>query len=132
MVSANGRFVYTSNRDTGRGTGRIRSSIAVFRVHESMEGSLTLVQHASCGGSHPRHFVFLDEGRTLLIANTFSDTVACFHVDPATGLIDEASLSLTVSPFLREPTFLLPLARPAAASTGTADRDERKKKYWFK
>lgn len=75
-VSQDGRFVYVSNRG--------HDSIAVLR-RDPESGTLTLIQHAPCGGKHPRHFKIAPGGKWLLCANMQSDSISVLPLDPATG-----------------------------------------------
>jgi 6-phosphogluconolactonase len=75
-LSANGRFLYGSNRG--------HDSIAVFAV-DTASGRLRAVGHTPTGGSWPRHFTIDPTGRYLLAANQKSDSVVVFRIDPRTG-----------------------------------------------
>jgi 6-phosphogluconolactonase len=109
-ISANGLFIYVSNRDNSSDPMHLqRSSIAVFRIEDAAAGELRLLQIVSSGGRHPRHFVLLEDDSELLIANKDSANVVSYRVDPLTGLIDEASAVTSSSPHLQEPTYLLVL-----------------------
>src|SRR5439155_17476460 len=63
-VSADGRFVYCSNRG--------HDSIAIFRI-EPRNGALTSVGHESTRGMTPRNFAIDPTGSFLLVANQKSD-----------------------------------------------------------
>lgn len=75
-VSADGRFLYASNRG--------HNSIAVFAI-EAAQGTLTPVQDVDTQGQTPRNFTLDPSGRLLLVANQNSNSVVSFRVDPATG-----------------------------------------------
>lgn len=75
-VSADGRFVYGSNRG--------HDSIVVFSIHPET-GALSAVQHVSTGGSWPRNFALDSSGRFLLVANQRTDDIVIFAVDASTG-----------------------------------------------
>jgi 6-phosphogluconolactonase len=75
-IHPNGRFVYASNRGA--------DLLTVF-ARDPQSGRLTLVQHLSSGGAHPRNFTLSPDGAWLLCANRDSDNVVVFHVDPQTG-----------------------------------------------
>lgn len=77
-LSPSGRFLYSSNRG--------HNSIAVFMV-DQVDGSLTLIQNASCEGDAPRNFAVLPGGGQLLVANQKTGNIVLFAVDPETGLI---------------------------------------------
>lgn len=85
-VSADDRFLYASNRG--------HDSIAVFHIGE--EGALTLVQHESSRGRHPRHFTFSPDQRFLLVANRDDNNIVVFARDPASGKLTFTGTELTV------------------------------------
>jgi 6-phosphogluconolactonase len=75
-VSADGRFVYASNRG--------HDSFAVFK-RDAESGALTFLQHAPCGGKTPRHFKIAPGGKWLLCAHMDSNTISVLPLDPETG-----------------------------------------------
>lgn len=75
-VSADDRFVYTSNR--------IDDTIAVFSVLADGAG-LEQVDVVPAGGSWPRDIVLSPDGRLLFSANHKSDSITVFRVDAETG-----------------------------------------------
>jgi 6-phosphogluconolactonase len=77
LVSADGRFVYVSNRGD--------NTVAVFAVTGGGAG-LRLAGAPSCGGNWPRHLAFDPTGTRLYVANERSGDVTWFGLDPATGL----------------------------------------------
>lgn len=78
LISADGRFVYGSNRGD--------DSIAVFGV--SADGlQVELVQTIGSGGAWPRHLAFSNDGTKLYAANERSDAVAVFAVDQSSGVL---------------------------------------------
>lgn len=85
-VSADGRFVYGSNRG--------HDSIAVF-ARGAQNGKLTLVQHASCGGKTPRHFKISPDGKWLLCGHQGSNTISVLPRDPETGKLGEAKQTVS-------------------------------------
>lgn len=87
-VSADGRFVYASNRG--------HDSIAVFR-RDAGSGRLERVQVAPCHGKAPRHFKISPCGNWLLCGHQDSNTIAVLKRDPQSGLLDE-SVRLTACP----------------------------------
>ena len=87
LASADGRFVYASNRG--------HDSIAVFAADRS-SGALTPVEHVPTGGRRPRNFALDPSGRFLLAANQDSGTVASFAVDAATGQLTPTGARLDV------------------------------------
>ena len=85
LVSADGRFVYLSNRG--------HDSVAVFAV-ERDGASLRLVETAPTGGTFPRHITLDPSGRLLFAANQHSNTVTSFRVDRATGTLSRSGTPL--------------------------------------
>ncbi|AGZ44865.1 lactonase family protein [Actinoplanes friuliensis] len=77
VVSADGRFVYLSNRGT--------NTVGVFATSD--EGAtLTRVAAPSCGGDWPRHLALDPAGERLYVANQRSGTVTWLPIDTTTGV----------------------------------------------
>jgi 6-phosphogluconolactonase len=76
-ISANGKFVYASNRG--------HNSIAVFAVKD--DGKLELIGTSVTEGDWPRNFSLSPDGNFLLVANQNSNNITVFKVDPTTGLL---------------------------------------------
>ncbi|UWU23824.1 lactonase family protein (plasmid) [Rhizobium sp. CB3060] len=85
-VSADGRFVYASNRGS--------DTIAGFAIGE--DGRMTSVGSWATAGKTPRFFTLLCEGDVLLAANEDTDTVVAFGVDKRSGALSPPSSVLTV------------------------------------
>lgn len=79
-VSADGRFLYGSNRG--------HDSLAIFAI-DAASGRLSLVGHQPTQGKHPRHFAIDPTGTFLLVANRDSDNVVVFRIAKATGLLTQ-------------------------------------------
>lgn len=75
VVSANGRFVYATNRS--------QNNIAVWRILES--GLLDLAGHYDCGGEGPRGIDLSPDGNCLFCANNDSGTVTVLALNRNTG-----------------------------------------------
>jgi len=75
-VSADGRFVYGSNRGY--------DSVAVFSVDQGT-GRLAPVEWTLSHGKTPRFFALDPTGAHMYVANEDSDTIVRFHVDRSTG-----------------------------------------------
>lgn len=75
QVSADGRFVYASNRG--------HDSIATFDITD--DGDLAFVATTPCGGSWPRHLTIDPTGRWIYVANQREHVVAWLPRDPNTG-----------------------------------------------
>ncbi|WP_431044660.1 lactonase family protein [Streptomyces sp. P1-3] len=76
VVSADGRFVYVSNRGD--------DSVARFVVTDGGAG-LRLLDTVPCGGAYPRHIVLSPSGALLFAGNQNAGTVTVFRVDRRTG-----------------------------------------------
>lgn len=76
VISADGRFIYASNR--------ARNLIQVY-ARDRRNGRLTHVQDVPSGGDTPRSFAIAPGGRWLLVGNQASLTVQIFAVDPVSG-----------------------------------------------
>ncbi|NGZ75605.1 lactonase family protein [Saccharibacillus alkalitolerans] len=87
-VSADGRFVYGANRG--------HDSIVVYAFDESGE-KLTLVQHISTEGGHPRHFALTPSGDHLLAANRDANNIVVFAVDKESGRLTSTGNTVSVS-----------------------------------
>lgn len=75
-ISADGRFVYGSNRG--------HNSIAVFK-RETNSGKLELIETVPVGGNWPRNFTLDPSGRYLLAANQKSNDITVFKIDQTSG-----------------------------------------------
>lgn len=97
-ISEDGRFVYGSNRG--------HDSIVVYAVEES-SGRLTVIQHISVEGKHPRHFALTPGGHWLLAANRDTNNITTFRVDRDSGKLTYTGHSLEVSkPVCVKPVYL--------------------------
>jgi 6-phosphogluconolactonase (cycloisomerase 2 family) len=77
LVSANGKFVYVSNRG--------QNTIGVFSVSAN-GAALKLVAAPSCGGDWPRHLALDASGSWIYAVNQRSGDVSWLPVNPATGI----------------------------------------------
>ena len=75
VVSPDGKFVYTANRDTA---GKGRDSLSVLTVGEG--GKLTLLQNVPAKVNIPRNINLSPEGQWLLVAGQKSGNVPVFAV----------------------------------------------------
>lgn len=80
-LSADGRFLYVSNRGTA-------NQIVVFAIGKQ-DGQLSLLQRRSVEGDHPREFAIDPTGKYLLVANQKSNQIVVMHRDPRTGQLGE-------------------------------------------
>lgn len=98
-VSADGKYLYGSNRG--------HDSLVVFAIDER-SGLLTLLQHISVEGGHPRHFALTPNGRYLLAANRDSDNIVTFEVDQNSGKLLFTGKSVTLAkPVCVVPVYLM-------------------------
>ncbi|MCM3782751.1 lactonase family protein [Neobacillus mesonae] len=74
-LSKDGRFLYGSNRG--------HDSIVVYAIAE--DGKLTVTQHISTEGGHPRHFALTPNGDLLLAANRDANNIVLFSVNKVNG-----------------------------------------------
>ncbi|WP_322922800.1 lactonase family protein [Paenibacillus campi] len=87
-ISEDGRYVYGSNRG--------HDSIVQYAVNAET-GELTLVQHVSTEGGHPRHFSLLPGGRYALVANRDGNNIVVFSIDADSGKLTYTGKSTAVS-----------------------------------
>ena len=86
-LSADGRFLYVSNRGTA-------NQIVVFAVGKD-DGQLSVLQHRSVDGDHPREFTLDPSGNFLLVGNQKSDAIVVIRRDPRTGRLGETLQKLS-------------------------------------
>lgn len=79
-LSADGRFLYSSNRGTS-------DKITIFSVNSN--GTLKVTGYQSVLGFNPRNFTIDPSGNFLLVANQGSDEVVIFKRDKYTGLLTD-------------------------------------------
>jgi 6-phosphogluconolactonase len=87
-VSADGKFVYASNR------GEL-NDIVIYSI-DAATGVLSVVRHQSTLGIKPRNFNFDPSGNFLLVANQDSDNIIIFSVNHETGLLTDTGKKITV------------------------------------
>ncbi|GGF94925.1 lactonase family protein [Paenibacillus abyssi] len=87
-ISPDGKFLYGSNRG--------HDSIVVYAIDPS-SGKLTLVEHASTLGGHPRNFGLSPDGRFLLVANRDANNIVTFARNAQTGKLGPTGSILEVS-----------------------------------
>ncbi|WP_313326950.1 lactonase family protein [Pseudomonas qingdaonensis] len=87
-VSADGRFVYVSNRGT-------RNELIVFAI-DRQDGSLRQVQRRSVEGDHPREFTLDPTGGYVLVGNQQSNQIVVIRRDAQTGLLGEVVQTLAL------------------------------------
>lgn len=80
-LSADGRFLYVSNRGTA-------NEIVVYAVGKD-DGQLTFLQRRSVEGDHPREFTLDPSGDFLLVANQKSNQIVVMHRDPRSGKLGD-------------------------------------------
>ncbi len=77
-VSADGKFIYASNRG--------HDSIAILEVME--DGSLKLVANEPTKGKDPRNFQISPDGNFILVANQNGNNLVSYKRDATTGLMN--------------------------------------------
>lgn len=87
-VSADGRFLYASNRGDA-------NDIVVFVIDQN--GKLSLTGRQSTLGKGPRNFAIDPSGNFLLAANQNSDEIVVFKRDQQSGLLTDTSKRIKVS-----------------------------------
>lgn len=85
LVSADGRFVYGSNRG--------HDSIAVFSC-DPATGRLTFVAEQWTFGETPRNFNIDPSGNFMYVAHQNTDNLVTFKIDKATGKLEYSGLQL--------------------------------------
>lgn len=98
--SKDGKYLYGSNRG--------HDSIVVYAVDAETAG-LTLVEHVSTRGGHPRHFCITPDGAYLIVANRDGNNLVVFSLDPASGRL--AFTGHTAE--LTKPVCVMPAVFPA-------------------
>lgn len=100
-ISADGRFVYASNRGDF-------NEIAVFAVNPQ-NGTLRRIQRIDTQGVLPRHFEITPDGSYMLVCNQGSGTLQLFDRDEYSGCLSHMQQCV----FLDQPAcaLLLPLPR---------------------
>ena len=85
-LSADGRFLYVSNRGTA-------NEVVVFSVGKQ-DGQLTFLQRRSVEGDHPREFALDPSDNFLLVANQKSNQIVVIRRDPRSGKLLETVQTL--------------------------------------
>lgn len=75
-VSQDGRYLYASVRG--------ENLLAIYEIDQS-SGQLTLVEHVSTEGDHPRNFMVDEKGEFVIVANRDSDHIVVFDRNSETG-----------------------------------------------
>ncbi len=98
-LSADGRFLYTSNRGA--------DDLAVFSV-SSHTGMVEFSGHYGCGGAYPRNFCITPDDGFIMVANQHSGNVALFERNRENGALGEK---------------LAEIAAPTASYVGAVGRE---------
>lgn len=88
-ISPDGAYLYASNR------GPNEDSISIFAINP-VNGSLNLIGHEPTYGEHPRNFTISPDGKFLLVANQFSNTIVIFKRDLQSGKLKKLSKEIIV------------------------------------
>ncbi len=84
-LSPDGKFLYSSNRG--------HDTISIFEI-SSIDGTLTLVDIAVCGGKHPRDFNIDPSGEFLVVACRDDNKVFVWKRDSKTGNLEKMVSSI--------------------------------------
>lgn len=57
-------------------------------------GTLRALGHQPTGGKIPRHFIIASDGSFLFVGNQDSDTLMTLTIDPASGILHKAGISV--------------------------------------
>lgn len=87
-VSPDGRFLYTSIRDSA-------NTLAIFSINK-INGQLRLLGHQPVLGKTPRNFNLDPSGKFLLVANQNSDEIVVFNVSKETGSLTDSGKRIGV------------------------------------
>lgn len=87
LVSADGRFVYVTNRG--------HDSIAIFAV-DPRTGLLRRIGNTPSGGKSPRNIRFGPNGDYLFAANQAGNNITEFKVDKASGQLTQTGVVLSI------------------------------------
>jgi 6-phosphogluconolactonase len=87
-VSADGKFLYCSNRGNSH-------SIGIFSINAAT-GMITLVGHQETLGEAPRNFNFDPTEKFLLVGNQNTDEIVIFKRDTITGLLTDSGNRIAV------------------------------------
>lgn len=83
-LSSDEKFLYVSTRGAN-----LMSVI-------SLDGTIEVIQHCSCGGDHPRDFIISPNEKFLLVVNRLSNNLVVFERNMSTGLLMETPYQLQV------------------------------------
>ncbi len=86
-MSADGRFVYGSNRG--------HNSIAIFS-RDLKSGLLTFIGTEPVRGNWPRNFSIAPGGNFLLVANQKSDNITVFNIDKKSGKLNYSGIEIKI------------------------------------
>lgn len=85
-ISADGRFVYGSNRG--------HNSIAVFK-RDQVSGKLDLIEIVPVEGDWPRNFAIDPSGGFILVANQKSNNITVFKINQDTGKLKYTGIKVS-------------------------------------
>ena len=86
LISADGRFLYTTNRG--------HDTIATFRV--GADGTVSFIGDTPSQSQSPRSIAFDPDGRFLFSVTELGDAVAAFRIDPKTGVATYARQAIAL------------------------------------
>jgi 6-phosphogluconolactonase len=101
QISANGKFLYASNRlsrfnaQDPKKIDRLPGSIAVFAI-DPQKHTLRELRQFPSGGIMPRSFAIDPTGQYLFALNQVSNEVVQFRMDASTGMLDNTGRTIKV------------------------------------
>lgn len=87
-ISPNGKFLYASDRGDD-------NDINIFAIDQTT-GKLTFVARQPSLGKGPRDFMIDPQGKYLLVANQYTNSVYVYHIDPNTGTFNGVVANIQV------------------------------------
>lgn len=85
--SADGKFLYTSNRGA--------NTIAAFRISEN-DGKAEPCGQFDCGGDFPRNFCITPDDRFVIVANQNSGNLVLFERNKETGILESLVMDIQI------------------------------------
>ena len=86
-VEPTGHFLYAANR---------RDETLLVYAIDAKDGTLTLLQRIDANGKSPRFMTPEPTGKVLLVADTLSNQIVLFNIDPATGKLSAGGQAMNV------------------------------------
>lgn len=87
-ISPNGKFLYASDRGDD-------NDINIFSI-DQVTGKLSFVSRYPSLGKGPRDFMIDPQGKYLLVANQYTNSIYVYHIDPNTGTFNGVVSTINV------------------------------------